>query len=521
MNSLGIYFGPKTINIVETKGKKLISNIQIPQSSLASGDLDEQLPIEVKLVAIFNDELRKNRIDVNKATLCLSGKDLIIRTFEMPVLPDEELSSAVNFEAKKYIPFKVEELITDYQVELDRSSRKNSILFVGIKKETLDKYLAIFAQLNIKLLSIEYSDFSLLRALRLCGAVDSGIVGVFGMDAQEVEEASFTVFENSFPLFSRDFSVGSAGLESPAAPREPQAAATVEKLKSEIRVSLDYYQRKFPNKKIKKVFLVANQEYASELESFITEIGLVSQFVNQSNLARVTGKAVAYSLSFIKGYSAALAEGIKSGLKINILASKEKVTLAQKQGARGSAASLFEGIKFDFRVISAGLLICALAYAWGLYQAQPLRKEIQAIVDKRAKVTSVSPDASYDALEGVNAKYKMKFDALNNIVIKQLFATYPLNIIPGALPEGMWLSRFNLVKGDDGKAELTLEGVVYLNDPNKEIMEVNEFLSNLNGDATFSKYFNDIKVTSMDRRLTEKVMVTNFTILCSSKQGSK
>ncbi|MCX5711016.1 MAG: pilus assembly protein PilM, partial [Candidatus Omnitrophica bacterium] len=477
--------------------------------------------VEVKLVAIFNDELRKNRIDVNKATLCLSGKDLIIRTFEMPVLPNEELTSAVNFEAKKYIPFKVEDLITDYQVELDRSSRKNSVLFVGIKKETLDKYLGIFAQLNIKLLSMEYSDFSLLRAIKLCGAVDSGIVGVFGMDAQEDEEASFTVFENGFPLFSRDFSVGSAGLETPAASKEPQATASVEKLKSEIRVSLDYYQRKFPNKKIKKVFLVANQEYASELESFISEIGLVSQFVNQSNLARVTGKAVAYSLSFIKGYSAALAEGIKSGLKIDILAAKEKVNLAQKQGVKGSVSSLLEGIRLDFRVVLAGLLICAGAYTWGLFQAQPLRKEIQAIIDKRAKVASVNPDAPYDTLEGVNTKYKMKLDALNSIVTKQLFATSPLNIVPGALPEGTWLTRFSFNKADEGKMELTLEGVVYLNDPNKEIMEVNEFLSNLKKDAYFSSYFNDIKVSSMDRKMTEKVMATNFAILCSSKQGSR
>jgi len=521
MNSLGIYFGPKTINIVEAKGKKLISNIQIPQSSISSGDLDEQIPVEVKLVAIFNDELRKNRIDANKATLCLSGKDLIIRTFEMPVLPNEELASAVNFEAKKYIPFKVEDLITDYQVELDRSSRKNSVLFVGIKKETLDKYLAIFAQLNIKLLSIEYSDFSLLRALRLCGTVDSGIVGVFGMDGQEDEEASFTVFENSFPLFSRDFSVGSAGLESPAAAKEPQAAASIEKIKSEIRVSLDYYQRKFPNKKIKKVFLVANQEYASELESFIAEIGLASQFVNQSNLARVTGKAVAYSLSFVKGYSAALAEGIRSSLKINILAAKEKTTLAQKQGTGGSISLFLEGIRLDFRVVLAGLLICAGAYAWGLYQARPLHKEIQDIISRRAKVKSVSTDAPYDALLGVNTKYKVKFDTLNNIVTKQLFATYPLNIIPGVLPDGMWLTRFSFIKGDDGKIELTLDGVVYLNDPNKEIMEVNEFLSSLKENTTFKNYFSDIKVNSMDRSLTEKVMVTNFTILCSAKQGSR
>lgn len=521
MNSLGIYFGPKSINIVEAKGKKLINNIQIPQSSISTGDLDEQLPMEVKLVAVFNDELRKNRIDINKATLCLSGKDLIIRTFEIPVLPTEEIASAVNFEAKKYIPFKVEDLITDYQVVLDRSSRKNSVLFVGIKKETLDKYLAIFAQLNIKLLAIEYCDFSFLRALKLSGAVDSGIVGVLGMDTQEDEEASFTVFENSFPLFSRDFSTVSTGLEAPVVALEPKAPASIDKLKSEIRVSLDYYQRKFPNKKIKKVFLLANQEYVSELESFISEIGLTSQLVNQANLARVTGKTVPYSLSFIKGYSAALASSIKSGLKIDLLAVKEKIALAKEQGVRGEFTSLLKGIKLDLRAVMIGLLICVGVYVWGLYQVQPLQREIREIIGKRATVASVSPDAPYNTLYGINVKYKNKFDALNDLVAKQLFATYPLNSIPNILPDGMWLSRFDLVKSDDGRLELTLEGVVYLDDPNREITEVNKFLSNLKDDPALSPYFTDIKLSSVDRKQVDKVMVTNFTIICSGKQVGK
>jgi Tfp pilus assembly PilM family ATPase len=522
MNSLGIYFGPKTINIVEAKGKKLINNIQIPQSSIVSGDLDEQVPLEVKLVAIFNDEFRKNKIDAKQATLCLSGKDLIIRTFEIPVLPSEEIPSVISFEAKKYIPFKVEELIVDYQVELDKAARKNSVLYVGIKKETLDKYLAVFAQLNIKILSLEYSAFSIMRSLRLAGAVDSGIIAVVAMDAREDDEANFTVFENNFPLFSRDFSIGSSAPEAAGAASESTTAASGDKLKSEIRVSLDYYLRKFPNKKIKKVFLVANQEYLSEIESFIKEVGLIPQFVDQANLARVTGKGVPYSLSFIKGYSAALAEGIKSGLKVDLLAVKERVKIAKDQPFRpeGIAFSL-EGLKIDFRIVFLGILVCAGVYGWGRYQMQPVQKEIDDIIGKRAEVTSVSPESSYDELEGINIKYKKKLEALNNLVTKQLYMTSPLNIIPGALTDGLWLTRFAFNKQDSGEMELTLEGIIYLADSNKEFQGVNDFISNLKRDPEFSSYFKDIKVTSMDRRPLEKVMVTNFTISCKGKQGGK
>ncbi len=123
MSSLGIYFGPKLINIVETKGRKPVRDIEVPQTTISAGELEEKVPADVKtieIIALFKDELRRNKIDARESTICLSGKDLIIRTFEIPVLPREELQSAINFEVKKYIPFKVEDLISDFQLKFDK-----------------------------------------------------------------------------------------------------------------------------------------------------------------------------------------------------------------------------------------------------------------------------------------------------------------------------------------------------------------------------------------------------------------
>ncbi|TBR15715.1 hypothetical protein EPO66_05580, partial [bacterium] len=87
MSNLGVYFGPKSISLVETKGKKFLKNIQIPLSRIATPDLQEKVPEEVKIVALFKDELRRNKIEANEVNITISGKDLIIRTFDLPVLP--------------------------------------------------------------------------------------------------------------------------------------------------------------------------------------------------------------------------------------------------------------------------------------------------------------------------------------------------------------------------------------------------------------------------------------------------
>ena len=515
MNSLGIYFGPKTINIVETKGKKLIRHTSIPQATAVAGDLEGKVAPDVKMietVALFKDELRRNKIDVHEAALCLSGNDLIIRTFEVPQLPREELQSAINFEAKKYIPFKVEDLITDFDVQLDKVSRTNQVLFVGIKKDTLDRYISLLSQLDIKISSIEYSAFSLFRSLKLSGLKDDGVVGLIGSDLLGEDELNFTVFENGYPLFSRDISL-SAGPEESLKATDKEAGMALERLKTEIRVSLDYYNRKFPTKTIRKIFLVSDKEYRFDLEAYITEIGPSVQFVDaMKNIDLSLG----YSLSFVKGFSSSLYKTIKSGIKVDLLGAKQKGLMAKERVVPIEAGEMLEGLKIDYKIIFLGILICAATYGYGIYRMQPVKKDIADLISSRPQVISVNPEASYEELAGKEANFKRKLEVLNDIVMKQLYVTKPLNGIPRAVPKGVWLTRFTFTKADQEKSDVSLEGASYLGDSDDEFKSVNQFVSNLKNDPDFTKYFKNISVVFIDRKPIGKITATNFSISCKT-----
>jgi len=100
MNKLGIYFGTQGISIVETKLKKPVNNILIPHSVISPVELlEEKVPVSEKIAVLIKNELINRRIEVKEVTIILSGRDLIIRTFEMPILPKEELLTAINFES--------------------------------------------------------------------------------------------------------------------------------------------------------------------------------------------------------------------------------------------------------------------------------------------------------------------------------------------------------------------------------------------------------------------------------------
>ncbi|MDD5246986.1 MAG: pilus assembly protein PilM, partial [Candidatus Omnitrophica bacterium] len=309
---LGIYFGPTTICLVETTGKKIINAVKIPRTALSQDDLEEKVPEEVKLVAVFSDEFRNSNIQAQEATLALSGKDLIVRTFELPVLPANELDNAITFEAKKYIPFKAEDLVSDFQVEFDKKTKKNIVLYIGIRKDILDKYFAIFKQLGIKLSNVDYSAFSVLRMLKLAGAGQSGVIGLMSMDSQEDDEANFMVLDNGFPVFSRDITLASPA-EGAGLPAETTREQLLDKLKTELRISLDYYNRKFPQKKIVNMFFITDENLRYELEFFVREMELSVQFVNT---AKYLGKDQVFSLSVIKGFGGALARVVKTKLKL-------------------------------------------------------------------------------------------------------------------------------------------------------------------------------------------------------------
>ena len=287
MNSLGCYFGPKVLSIVETRGRGIVHNLQLSNVLNSEGELEEKVPFELKVAALFKDELRKNNIQVKDINLALSGKDVIIRTFEMPPISKEEVMSAVSFEAIKYIPFKVEELVIDYQIFLDKTLRRNIVLLAGIKKEMLEKYYSIFNQLNLKIASVEYSAFSALRLLKLAGFNTRGVIGVITADSFSEDEVNFTVLENDFPLFSRDIDIPLTGVDvaagevaSPEAPKEK----SLDKLKTEISISLDYYDRKFSQKNLAKIFVIAPQNIWKSMETYISELGHHGQFVNLNKI---------------------------------------------------------------------------------------------------------------------------------------------------------------------------------------------------------------------------------------------
>ena len=90
------------------------------------------------------------------------------RIIEMPPLKDEELASAINWEAEQHIPLPLSEVILDYQV-VSRpekgKGKKMDVLLVAVPKQMVDKYLRVLEKAGLRPVSLETEIIAIARSV--------------------------------------------------------------------------------------------------------------------------------------------------------------------------------------------------------------------------------------------------------------------------------------------------------------------------------------------------------------------
>lgn len=137
----------------------------IPQGLVVDGEIADP--------DLFIRELRtwvnKHKLRGRGVYLAVSNQKVIVRNIDMPDLPEEELLSAIQFQAQEYIPIPVDEVVLDSQVlgrrvEADGTARQE-VLLVAAQRTMIMNLLNAVRRAGLKVLGIDVSSLALLRAL--------------------------------------------------------------------------------------------------------------------------------------------------------------------------------------------------------------------------------------------------------------------------------------------------------------------------------------------------------------------
>ncbi len=161
--SLGIDIADQSVSIVYLKGSfkgvRLAAQAVYPLERETSPK--ERMDQIGQLIRHFQDE---NRVSPAALFLGMPRHDAILRYVQLPLAVKENLEKSIEYEMEKYIPLPAESIYFDAQVvSEDKDSGRLRLLLVGARREAIDPYLDLAAQIGVKISGIEPASTALVN----------------------------------------------------------------------------------------------------------------------------------------------------------------------------------------------------------------------------------------------------------------------------------------------------------------------------------------------------------------------
>lgn len=520
----GIYFSSKGISIVQQSSGKIKNQMTLPYPPLGeqtaqvlSSDIfDVFKNKDVELTAFLQKAIRDSKIDTSDIVVALPPKDLIVRFFEMPNIPRSELLAGINFEMKKYIPFKIEELAYDFQYHIKQKANIIEVVLCGIKQEPLDRYINLFRQLELKVAAFEPGLFSLFRLLILKNKISnkhSYVILEF-----DREDANILIVDKGFTYFTRDIKLisGAAAAGSPE-----DFEAILFRLVNELRVSIDYYRRQFLKKDVDEMIVIANKSFSGFCDHFSKELGLKANFIPLNDVLKIKDVAEDMLADLSKAFGASLKALRPSLVTLNLGKLKEKAEKTALSLAGISSAQIQQGV-FDFfketriALIQGsiiGVFVIIIAYGLGFSKLFPLEREFASATVKQPPLLPGVDVATLDSVKTSEATFSQKQRDLKGLLDSSRFFYKKLAILPKLMPESVWLNSLMYNREINS---LMLGCSSYASEEKERSDNMDHFILNLKKSPDFVNDYPSIELKSYRETNQEGIYYLQFDVSCGT-----
>ncbi len=308
---------------------------RIKPGLVEGGEIKDETAL-AKIIKQALVKIKGERIKTKHLIASLPEKKAFLQVIQMPKMEQEELKTAVPFEAENYVPLPIEKVYLDFQVisSSDQSDRFN-ILIAAIPKKTVDPYVSCFRKAGLIPIALEIESQSIVRAVVKNKISPFPLLIIdFGRST-----TSFIVFSSHSLCFTSSVSVSSQKLTESISKTLKVSLNEAEKIKlkyglrhknvlkaadplltvlvKKAKKCINYYHTHTHNSEIKKVLLCGQGANLKDLPDFISsELKIPVQFVNPwinilpEPLKEVPGLAFKESLAYTTVLGLAL-RGIK------------------------------------------------------------------------------------------------------------------------------------------------------------------------------------------------------------------
>ncbi|MDD5774164.1 MAG: type IV pilus assembly protein PilM [bacterium] len=110
--------------------------------------------------------IKENKPECKKARCVFSGDFVFVHHFRLPMMTEDELKNTVVWEAKKYIPSNIKDIILDFVVlreTIDKGAKKEEMILAAAEEKKFQAYLSSIRKAGLKPVKVNVSPFALLE----------------------------------------------------------------------------------------------------------------------------------------------------------------------------------------------------------------------------------------------------------------------------------------------------------------------------------------------------------------------
>ena len=318
---LGIDIGTASIKVVELMaGPNRTPRLVTYGRAEYTGDVmkvDAERDLQ-RIVNTLRAICQQAHTTTTRACAALPTFTVFSSVITLPAMSEKELAAAIRWEARKFVPLPLEEMILDWKFlssgpsappsttpepakdEAKRSKPKNTrVLLTAAPQNVVKKYLAVFKGANLELLSLETEAFALERSLvggakevvmvvdmgavttNIC-VIEDGIpilnrsIDVGGLTMTKAIAHNLNVDLKRAEQFKRDIGLNAASAQATGIPRTLET--TISPVINEIKYNFSLYQSQ-STRPIEKIILTGGSSFLPQMPQYLENLFQVKVYV--------------------------------------------------------------------------------------------------------------------------------------------------------------------------------------------------------------------------------------------------
>ncbi|WP_034334873.1 type IV pilus assembly protein PilM [Deinococcus misasensis] len=171
-NAIGLEIGASAIKIVELNPGSPPDLIKAVSTPTPSGTMQDGQVFEPKALAEeIRRLIREHDIKTKQVITTIPNQAAVTRNIFVPVMDRRELDESIKWEAERYLPYAVDDVVLDYDLldnpkDVQNDTGQMEIVIAAAPKDIIYRYVEVLKLAGLEPIAIDVKPFAALRALR-------------------------------------------------------------------------------------------------------------------------------------------------------------------------------------------------------------------------------------------------------------------------------------------------------------------------------------------------------------------